>query len=343
MSRCLLAILFILCFSNAKGRADTTRQAFVKSYPDYSFIWPFIRQRSLQFNVQNRNGRSDVLNFRPNNSFSMGLGLYVFDVVVELGAAVPIDEKSRNRFGDSDTRDLRANIIGKNWGFDFFTQKFSSFYLANPSQTIGANEPFPLRPDISLQNFGVNGIYAFNKKKFSLRSSYNYAERQLKSGGSVMLAGIFSSARLASDSVVLSQQLQTRLGVDDTFSNLRYTTLSLAPGYSYNLIYRSMFVNLTLSVGPAHHWVYYHDGVGAPHYDIAINTFVDSRVAIGYNSDRWFGGVGFISQSREVRFDQFQFTTAASSFKMLVGYRIKERGIFKKRIWDFLPELTARL
>jgi Domain of unknown function (DUF4421) len=318
---------------------DSLRHNFVKQYPDHFFVWPLIKQRSISFDVQRRNAKDDFLSFKPNNTFSMGLGMYIFEVGVELALAVPLDEKSRSRYGASDVRDLQGHLLGKSWGIDIFTQRYSSFYLANPIQVIRANDPYPVRPDVELRNTGVSGIYAFNKSRFSLRSAYNFAERQLHSGGSPVLAGTLNSVRLQSDSVLLSTALQSRLKTDQTFAGLRYATISLAPGYSYSIIYKNWFANLTLSVGPAHHWIYYIDKTGKANYDIAINSFADSRLALGYNSDRWFGGIGFVNQSRKVRFDQFEFTTTSTSFKILIGYRIIEKGLMKKKALDFLPRL----
>lgn len=321
---------------------DSVRNQFIKRYPDHWFIWPLIRQRALSFAVEKRNAGGEAVQFEPNSTVSMGIGLYLFEVGAELSLSVPLDEKSRSRYGSSDVRDLQGHLIGNNWSLDGFAQRYSSFYLSNPLVVIRDNQPYPIRPDFELRNFGASGIYAFNRRKFSLRSAYNFAERQLKSGGSVMLAGTLNSVQLGSDSTVLSETSQSRLKINNSFSHLRYTTLSAAPGYSYNLIYKNWFINLTLSVGPAHHWVYFEDENGRAHYDIVINSFVDSRLALGYNSDRWFGGLSFVNQAREVRFDQFQFTTTTTSFKMLIGYRILEKGILKKRAWDFVPKLLAR-
>lgn len=340
--RLLLSLTILLSASLTElvaQTSDSARTKNIKEYPDHFFIWPLIKQRTLSFDVGKRNVRQDLLSFKPNNTVSMGLGLYMFEVGVELALAVPLNEKSRSKYGASDVRDLQGHLLGRSWSLDIFTQRYNGFYLANPVKVVKANESFPLRPDVELRNTGANGLFAFNKSRFSLRSAYNFAERQLHSAGSPVLAGTFNSVRLQSDSVLLSKPLQNRLGVDDTFARLRYATISLAPGYSYSLIYRHLFMNLTLSVGPAHHWIYFIDKNGRANYDIAINTFADSRLAIGYNSDHWFGGVSFINQSRRVRFDQFEFTTTTSSFKFLIGYRIRENGILKKRAWDVLPQL----
>jgi hypothetical protein len=256
--------------------------------------------------------------------------------------SIPLDEKSRGRYGVSDSRDLSTSLLGTNWGVDAFVQRYESFYLSNPGKAIPANQKYPVRSDIRLTNFGTNGIYVFNKNKFSLWSAYNFSERQLKSKGSALVAWTVNSVHLTADSVVLSQPDLVRLKATTNFNDVRYSTFGVAPGYSYNVIWKKLFFNVSLAVGPAHHWVYYVSGDGVPHYDIAINTFVDARLALGYSSDRWFGGVTFVSQSRTVKFEEITLDTQSQAFRMLVGYRIVEKGFLTKSWKDFVPKSIRR-
>lgn len=316
---------------------DSLRNQYVKRYPDHSFIYPLIKQRSSSFSVQRRNLDREAITFRPNHSVSMGLGLYVFDVGVELSFNVPMDERSSAQFGTSDVRDLSGLIVGNNWGLDFFTQKYKGFYVAGLARIFPNDNGVAVRSDISLRSTGVNGFYIFNKQKFSLRSAYNFAERQFRSGGSWALSGTLNTSSFESDTVVLTSRLRGQVGLEKTYGDLTFTTFSLAPGYTYNFIYKNWFLNFSLAIGPAHHWIYYVDEIGRPRYDIIINSFIDNRVALGYNSDRWFGGISFVNLVRQVKFSEFQVTTSATNTKLLIGYRIPEKGIFKKRAWDFVP------
>lgn len=301
-----------------------------------------LKRRSLSFDVSSERQREDILSFRPNNAYSVGIGAYLFDVSAEVSVSVPIDEKSTGRFGTSEARDLSASLLGSNWGIDAFVQRYERFYLENPLPAVPANRPYPLRPDIRLTNFGGNGIYIFNRHRFSLWSAYNFSERQLKSRGSALIAWTVNNVHLSADSVVMSPAYRTRLNTNTNFSNVRYATFSVAPGYSYSIIWRRVFFNISLAVGPAHHWVYYVGGDGVGHYDIAINSFVDGRLSLGYNSDRWFGGITFVSQARAVKFEEITLETQSQSFRMLVGYRILERGLLKKTWKEFFPESWRR-
>ncbi len=339
-----VAILLSLTGSQllAQSSSDSIRSKYIRKYTDHLFIWPVIKRRTLTFDVSSAAQSKDNLSFKPNNSYSAGVGMYLFDVSAELTFSIPIEDKNRARYGTSGARDLSASILGSNWGVDAFVQRYQSFYLSNPLVAVPANKAYPLRPDIRLTNFGGNGIYVFNKRRFSLWSAYNFSERQLQSRGSMLLAWTVNNVNLTADSAVLSPGYQTRLRTQTNFNNVRYATFSVAPGYSYSVIWRKIFVNASLAVGPAHHWVYYVGPDNRPHYDIAINTFVDGRIAVGYNSDRWFGGITFVSQARAVKFQDISLDTQSQSFRMLVGYRVLEKGVLKKTWKEFFPASWRR-
>ncbi|HZY81677.1 MAG TPA: DUF4421 family protein [Cyclobacteriaceae bacterium] len=341
--RVAAVILLLLGAFQVEAQAqDTLRGKYIKRYPDYFFVWPVLKHRSMSFDVSSDRRPDDNLSFLPNNSYSFGVGAYLFDVSAEVSLSIPLDEKSTERFGISEARDLSTSLMGRYWAVDAFVQRYESFYLSNPVPNIPANKPFPLRPDITLTNFGVTGMYVFNKNKFSLWSAYNFSERQLMSKGSALMAWTINNVHLSADSVVLASNYLRRLNTSTNFREIRYATFSVAPGYSYNVIWRKLFFNISLAVGPAHHWVYYVGSDGVPHYDISINSFVDTRVALGYSSDRWFGGITFVSQARAVKFEEITLQTQSQSFRMVVGYRILEKGLLKKTWKEFFPATWRR-
>lgn len=338
----LLTLVAFQSVGQSAGAPDTLRARHIKRYPDKFFIWPVLKQRTLAFVVNNDDANGTGLTFRPNNTYSFGVGAYLFDVAAEVSLSIPLDEKSRGLYGTSEASDLAAGLGGRNWSIDVFKQRYSSFYLSNPQKPPAPNKPFPLRPDIKLRNFGATGVYVFNRNKFSFWSAYSFSERQLKSRGSALISWTINSVNLTADSVVLSPSYLVRLNTETNFRILRYSTFGLAPGYSYNLVWRKMFLNATLAAGPAHHWIYYVGSDGIPHYDISINTFVDARIALGYSSDRWFGGITSTIQARAVKFENLSLDTQTQSFRIVVGYRIVEKGFLKHSWKDFIPKTVRR-
>jgi hypothetical protein len=335
---CFAVTLFAqddITIAPASGR-DSLRDTYIKRFPDHFFVYPVLKQRSLNFELEKIDG-DDLLAYKPNNAYSFGVGMYLFELGFELAFAIPVDEKSKTIYGESDARDIQLNVFGKKFGVDVFYQKYSGFYITDSSNPPPASTPYPQRPDIDSRNFGITGNYVFNNQKFSFRSVYNFAERQLYSKGSFLLFASIGSFKLSADSSILDTQQRITFGEQVSFSKLRYTTFSIAPGYTYSVIFRNFFLNGTLCIGPAHHWVNYTLGGGPDRNEIAINSFVAGRIGIGYNGDRLFGGVIFLTQGSNVKFEDVRFSNNNGSFKILLGYRFGETGVLKKRVWDLIP------
>jgi len=338
--RRLIILLFVVGFFSADGqpKVDSIHSQYIKTYRDHFFVWPVFKRRRLAFEIERRGPQeTDPIRFLPNNSFSAGIGAHLFDVTFELSAAIPLDEKNQARYGESTSRDLTASVGGSNWGLDGLIQKYKGFYMANPGIIPLATDAYPTRPDVSMSHTGVVGLYAFNKNRYSLWSSYTHSERQLKSAGSVLLAGAVSSFRLQADSVILSPATLQRLTATTSFLDMRSTTLGIGPGYGYSFIYQNLFFNLSFSIGPAHHWIYYRGSDGKDHYDIALNSYTDSRVSFGYNSDRFFTSISFVNQTTTTKVEEIHVNTETMAFRFVVGYRFKEKGLLAKTWRDAFP------
>jgi hypothetical protein len=336
MRACFFLALIIFVFqAHAQKTTDSTRERYIKRFPDYFFIWPVVKQRSTSFDIENLPNKTEKLSYKPNGNYGLGWGMYIFEVGFELTFSVQPKQSTQYLYGHSRVSDLQANILGKNWGLDLFTQNYNGFYRSDKNITIPPNTPYPQRPDISTWNTGINGIYLFNKNRYSIRAAYNFSERQVKSGGSFLLSGTLNTFSLRADSAVYGSKYESKFGAPADFSKLDYTTFSVAPGYAHTFVLKSFFFNTSLSIGPANHWVHYQSVVGTKD-EVVLNSFVDFRLAIGYNGDRFFTGVNFITQARNIKLDQVQFTSSNSIFKMVVGYRFREFGILKKKASDLI-------
>ena len=71
---------------------------------------------------------------------------------------------------------------------------------------------------------------------------------------------------------------------------------------------------------------------GSTKNDTNINAFVAFRIGIGYNSDKFFAGLNYVTKSRSTVFDDIRFTNSTSTFRLLVGYRFREFGILKRSV-----------
>lgn len=334
----LLFIYLLATQLKAQETYDSLRAYYIQEYTDRFMVWPVLKQRSLSFSVRDRRQLKQRIDFYPNTSFTLGVGAYLFETVIEVTFAIPLDEKRKAIYGESTARDLQVNMLSKKFAGDIYYQKYSGFYIDDKRISVPSGAPFTQRADIVTRNFGIGGIYVFNNRKFSLRSAFNYVDRQVHSRGSFIIGAAINSFKLTADSVVLTPSALPAFGEGSAFELIRGTTLSIAPGYSYTLVWRKFFVNGTFALGPAHHWIRYREG-NSVEDDITINTASIVRLGLGYNSDRYFGGLGFSAQSRAVNFGDTRFINTTSMFRAVVGYRFKEFGILKKRAIDFISRV----
>ncbi len=316
---------------------DSIRSIYIKSYPDKFFLWPVLKQRSLAFSLEDPLPNGKRVEFKPNNSYGLGLGLYVFDLGVEVVFAIPVAASKEATFGKTKATDLQLNILSKRWGADILYQRYKGFYIANPNSPVLANAAYPQRPDIVTENFGVAGVYAFNPNRFSLRSSFTFADRQLKSSGAFLLSAAFNSFQIEADSAILDPANAALLGITNSFQALDYRTYAIAPGYSYNFEKKNFFFSILLAIGPAIQEFHFRDISGVDHSDTKVNSFFDGRLAIGYSNDRFFAGITAANQIRNVVFENVRFGSSSSTFRILFGWRFKETGFLKKSVWDLLP------
>jgi hypothetical protein len=330
-----LAGLLVASQVSTAQKFDST---YIQSYHDKFFLWPVLKQRTSTFKLEDPNTPTNNFEFKPNNSYGLGLGVYMFDLGLELVFGIPVAAQKEATFGKTTATDLQLNILSRRWGADLVYQRYKGFYLSNPDAPVPVGAPYPQRPDIVTETLGVSGVYVFNAHKFSLRSAFTFADRQLKGKGSFLLSGTFSNFEIEGDSAILNPAYMTLLGATNSFTKLNYRTYSVAPGYAYNfVIKKNYFFSLLFAVGPALQDFRFKDVNGVEHSNTKVNSFVDGRIAFGYSNDRFFTGVTIATQTRNVVFENVRFSSTSATFRILFGWRFRESGFLQKSVWDLLP------
>jgi len=345
-TRIFVGLIIFSSFShNSKGQDKDldalARSSYVERFTNHFFVWPVIKQKSTSFSIQdNTTGRK--ITFKPNVHYHLGAGVYIFGVGVQFLAALPATSASEKLYGHSSAFDLQTNILGKNWGLDIFTQNYQGYYADDKDRPIPSGTPNPQRPDISTWNTGINGIYYFNKRRYSMRSTYNYYERQLKSAGSFLLSGDVNTFSLRADSVIYNSSYATYFGYGADFQRLDYTTVSIAPGYAYNfVVLKSYFIGASVAYGPAINWLRFNKASGLWKTEVDFNAFIDLRLSTGYNGERFFTGVTYSHQTRNMNYEGVLLSSSNDVVKFSMGYRFREKGILKRRAYDIFRPKTS--
>jgi hypothetical protein len=316
---------------------DSIRSLYIKDFPNKFYIKPILTVRNLNLEFIDANKNADKITYLPSSSNYFGLGLYLFQIGVELSFKLPQDDvkKPAEKFGKTKAIDFQSNIYTKRWGADIAYQRYSGLYLDNPGSHLDNFQPgdnFPQRPDLTLRNFQLNTFYIFNHKKFSYRSAYNQADRQLKSAGSMLLGMFFSAYKYTSDSTLIPERDQAAYPNNENIRQGRIATIALFPGYTYTLTYHKFYLNTSLSIGPAHLWTKYNVD-DFEKEDISIRPIYNIRAALGYNSDKFFGGITLVNQFVSAKIDNLEVNGAFGNVKIFLGLRFNEAGVLKKRFF----------
>ena len=224
-----------------KSAYDSIRSLYIKSFPNHFFLWPVLKQRNLDFVMKDLPYKNKSITYKSNKPNAIGLGMYVFELGIEFTFAIPLAQKRKEIYGESKANDLQLNILNKKWGLDLYYQKYKGFYIDDPDVRIPPNIPFPQRPDIGTRNIGITGNYVFNNKKFSFRSAYNFVERQLHSAGSFLAFSSINGFKVEGDSAILGYVYRNAFGTDAKIRQIKSTTFSIAPGYTYSLLRNGFF------------------------------------------------------------------------------------------------------
>lgn len=346
MPKSIVAVIFFIflipIFASAQvnknlSAYDSVRINYVKEFPDKFYIKPILTVRRLSLELAAKDRQVDKISFVPSSNNFLGLGLYIFNINIELSFKVPQNEEEvpTEIYGQTESFDFQANIYAKKWSADVSYQNYQGFYVENPESHYpqwNEDGPFPIRDDLHLKYVQLNAFYLFNHKRFSFRAPYIQAEQQLKSQGSFLLGGFFSNFNMVADTALIPQASREFFPENSGFKKSRVTTLAVLPGYTYTLTYRDFYINAMLAAGPGNIWMIY-DREGSEDREVKIRPVVGFRAAVGYNGDRFFTGITAMNNFVSANVGNLDVNSSSANIKLFFGVRFQEKGFMKKSIF----------
>ncbi|NMM49634.1 DUF4421 family protein [Marinigracilibium pacificum] len=339
MRQLLVVFIFLSFIGYAQEEEDTiksSRSQYVERFDEYLYVKGLLGNRSLNISLETDD--QQTIQYRPNGNGLIGFGGYAFDLAFELTFRLPQkdDGKKAQTYGNTDYRDLQLNIYSNHFGIDFYHQKYKGFYISNADQ-INANwkngDPHPRRSDLSVRNINVSGFWLQNGNKFSYKSSFNQTERQKESAGSFLVGASIGSIIVEADSAINTIP-NNDFSPTVKYSGGKFTTLTFFPGYTHNFVWKELYLNMTLGAGAGLQWQKYpFDGKEVR--NTQIRGAIRGRAAFGYNGDKIFTGTSVVFQNANANTRNVNLNVSSWNFKLFMGYRIPEFGIFKKKILPF--------
>lgn len=313
------------------------RKEYIEERDDLWYIKPIVTVRFLNLAIEDEDQKVDELVYSPSSNNYFGFGLYLFDLSAELSFKLPQNQEERPEevYGKTKSFDFQTNIYAKKWGADVSFQRYSGMYVENPGGHYGnwkPGDPYPIRDDLTLRYFQMHAFYLFNNAKFSYRSPYIQADRQLKSQGSFILSFLVSSFKFEADSSLIPAKTQAAYPENEQLRRMRATTLAILPGYTYTLTAHSFYINGSFSLGPGHLWTLYNQD-NYEKEDIGFRPVIGLRGGLGYNGSKFFIGATTNLLIVSSKIDNMNVNSRSGNIKFFVGLRIDEKGAMRKRLF----------
>ena len=273
------------------------------------------------------------LKFSPNNYYQVGFNFG--NIILNFGFYPGIKFGAKPNKGTTNSRDYQLTLIGRRVITDINYQRYSGFYVYNTKDyevnVLNPDHIF-IRPDMNAFTFGINTMFIFNYKKYSLRGSFSFTDVQRKSVGSFM-AGLYHSYVLFTsfDSSFITTPLHSEFSPKlYDINRVSLITVGLSGGYGYTYVYRKLIASTSVNIGFGGQKTNYAtlDGKG---YSLSINPSVhfNAKAAVRYDNLRFFIGLmATYDNNYTLNPSLFNTENYISRIMLFSGYRfnIKQNG-----------------
>lgn len=250
-------------FSSVLGCAaqeDSFARPYFKPFDDNISARLSLTSASNSFSLIDKETNA-IYNIVPNDRERLGVSISYRSIAFSFGYAPNFLAVNKD---NDNSKLVTFNFRGfyKRWtqSFDFYKQ--SGFNLESGNQTIPLN-------DVKTLKIGGQTTYSFNPN-FSFRAFASQTEWQQRSAGTFAPTLSFYYTKL-------------RFKLDDFDETGHVYTIAISPAYYYNFIIKK---HIFLSLGAL-------PGIGVNYVDsnTAALYQIELAVALGYNSDTFFGGI----------------------------------------------------
>lgn len=249
------------------------------------------------------------LTYMPNNPVELGLGVAINNTVLCVAYGYGFDFMRDKELGKTKSFDFQLHDYGRKFVFDLFVQRYKGFYMEDEK----AKKEYVLCPDLRVRQYGANGQYIFNNKRFSYKAAFNQSEKQLRSAGSFLIgAGIYHS-KIQSDSSFVYNNRRT-------LENFQF---GISGGYVYTWVLgKRWHITLATTVGIS---------FGCETFSrfgkdrLEISPTVLPRFAAAYNHDNWALSLSFVANVNFPAFkDEETLGLFGGNFQMTYSRRIAD-------------------
>jgi hypothetical protein len=306
-------------------RPDTLKRSgfdtsFIRDYKHLLTGRFFILYQESKLIYEDRDLGNVVL--KPNLVYKPGIAGFYKWFGLGLSYYSPLSLKRADQYGKTRAYDLRINVYSKAFMLESYAQWLKGFYISNltmPSGELYTN------PSMVLISVGAAGYYIMNSSRFSVRAALIQNEQQLKSAGSFLARVALSYGNVTSDSGLIPPQLlrDYHLNSGGRVVKGSYYLAGFAPGYGYTWVFlKNFYVNAYAFLGAGWSFLSGSDSAGARLHASGFGLQFNPRLAMGYNSDKWYiGGSAAMGIWQVSALSDYTLLYDAPQFRLWVGTR----------------------
>lgn len=293
--------------------------------------------RGTSVNIHNLSDQKQQAKYAPNNIINLGFGINYKWLALELAFRVPFLDRQDKTRGNTRAFYVEARMIRRKYWFHAFLQSNRGYYLSNVTEFdphwFDHQKDYFFRRDISSSVAFLSGNYIFNDAKFSYKAVSNQFEWQKKSAGSFLLGGTIANYNCHADTSLLPLNARRNYSAASDITSINVLLSGTNVGYLHTfVIKKKLFIHLGLiQTFGLRHFQYSKAGLGTQEAKTGLGHIIDARFALGYNSDRTFGGIYYnLVNFNESVGNQNLMDLNFQYIKLFFGKRL-HYSLFKKR------------
>jgi len=180
---------------------------FIEDYSDQVALKLLVANKYNFFRINDKE-RNSFLTYRPELALNLGLGVtykwFSFDIAFDFG----VRERT---IPDASFVDIQGIVFTTRLLIETTFQSFFGYQI-NGTEGFDRGDIMnaEIRPDARTLNFVLQGLFALNHERFSLKAPFVFSERQKKSAGSPIFGAGFSIFSIDADSSLVHGDLVDR-------------------------------------------------------------------------------------------------------------------------------------
>ncbi|MBT6326160.1 MAG: DUF4421 family protein [Bdellovibrionales bacterium] len=291
-------------------------------------IRPSLSQGSTTFSVAPKDeGSGQKLEYLPNLKYFKNIQISFWGATISYMIKEDPSAEDKFRKGKTEFSDYQFHYSIGHFGIDVFNQEFTGMYLNSDQHTepstyegksVNIYQQFPA---MTQRMSGVNFFYIFNPDRFKYNSMFNQSERQLSSGGSLILTLSYIYSHIYNESAFLPEEEQTKYGEDGGLKSASLKTLGPLIGHAYNATNGEWYAAYMLSIG-AGIQKRTIENTSVPDDDTGIVGRLNLRISFGYNGETLIFGSSAMFDAVNIVTDKINLSTSSNLVELFIGARI---------------------